>query len=943
MVDYVEEIKQHVRIEDIINEDCPLSGRHGRYLRCVEHDSLIVDTHRQWYYWNSEKEWGDVITWIMKRKGWDFRRSLEFLAQKAGIPLRYSDEQIKRIAAVRRRETAFAVATRLMHEWLLHDADALEYAHARGWTDETIKEALLGFTGRNTATAAQSLRAAFKREGIDPESPEAIAILGFRGDVNGWAKRHNVTPLEHWVSKGFIPGLIGRRRLVYPHFVFDRVVYLSARNILGDDERVKSYNLPAALVGERKPYFNHVYRYDADELVIVEGQADAISLAQWGIPALATAGTNWNDFAELLQQLKNRHAAVYYAMDADEGGQKALRGPKGRYPLADVLGPMIRIVQWPTVELEDGKQGKDANDLLKFFHRQGVQAEQQIEQVRTLLDSSEPLALVIARDASSQAGARRDMALQRAMEIIATMPHTVVAAYRRALADALGYTIREFNNLLKAYRKEQSNQSAKGNDEPQDIVETLGGWFPLPTEGDDENEEEQQRGWFLEYIWDPHTQQALLAYRDPDGKIGTARYVDIGGRRYVPVADDDIIKAGAVIFPSALGPLKETRELVAILTAFIKRYFLLDNPLHYKLIAYYVLLTWLYDAFSAVPYLRAQGDTNTGKSELMLRVGYVCYRMILTSGASSTASLKFALHTYRGTAFMDEMDIADKFDERIVILNVGAMRDQAKVWNMQEVSRGDGTRGYAAKVNNVYGPKLITMYGEFSDPATEARCLTLKLTEKEPIELAQANIPIEKTKQFYEEAEAIRNMLLRWRMEHWQPRIELDPALADMHVTPRINQITTPIKWIAKYKSNDPQLLKDVEAFTKAMYEEILFKRSLGTDARVMDAIVAALTNEDYSPLVMEGHLDGFGTVKYILYKHLASIANDILDEMNLLDDEDGDDQQKRRRGRGISPRTVGKIARDVLHLPVKRTNKGYVVILDEGRIKVLKRKYGLA
>ncbi len=933
----IEEIKRRLRLEDIIREDGFNLRGAGRYLRDSQHDSLVVDTAKQAYFWNSQSEQGDIFTWVMARKGWDFRRALEYLAQKAGVTLKQSKEQAARLAAARRRESAFEVAAGLMHQWLMEDEEALAYVRGRGWDKETVQEALLGFTGRDPATAAKALKAAFKRAGLDPEGPAAVAITGFRGDVAGWARRHKVRVPTDWVERGYIVGLIGRKRLVYPHIYFGRVVYLSARNILGDDADRKAHNLPVVLAGPRQPYFNHVYRWDADELVIVEGQADAISLGVWGIPAVATAGTGWRDFGERFKALAEQHGALYYGMDADEGGERALVGRRGDYPLAEYLGPMVRILRWPTVELENGQEGKDANDLLRFFVAQGVGPEQQREEVRKLLDSSEPLALVVARDAGKRQGASRDKALRRAVEIIARMEPVELAAYRKALAQALGYTIREFNNLVKTQQK-SSAEPDDSEDGPKDIVYTLGGWFPLA--GDEEG-----RGWLVEYIWDPKEQRALLAYRDPEGKVGVAPYVDIGNVRYAPVTDDEVIRSGAVVFPSALGELKETRELVAILTAFVRRYFLLDNPLYYKLVAYYVLLTWLYDCFSAVPYLRAQGDTNTGKSELMLRVGHVCYRLILTTGASSTAALKFALHTYRGTAFMDEMDIADKFDERIVILNVGAMRDQAKVWNMQEVTREDGTRGYAGKVFNVYGPKLITMYGKFSDPATEGRCLTLKLSEKEPMELAAAGIPTEKTQRFYEEAAYIRNLLLRWRLEHWQPRIDLDPELADMHVSTRINQVTMPIKWIAKYKSNDPQLLQDVEAFVKAMHEEQIFQRSLGTDARVMDAIVAVLEEEEYQHYVMEGELNGFGRVQYILYKHLAKVANDILDEMNLLEDEDEGEEEKprRRRGSGISPRTVGNIARDVLRLPVKRTNKGYVVILDPERIKILKRKYGLA
>ena len=38
-----------------------------------------------------------------------------------------------------------------------------------------------------------------------------------------------------------------------------------------------------------------------------------------------------------------------------------------------------------------------------------------------------------------------------------------------------------------------------------------------------------------------------------------------------------------MLFASDLGPAKSTRELVAMVELFIKRYFLLDNPFEYRL------------------------------------------------------------------------------------------------------------------------------------------------------------------------------------------------------------------------------------------------------------------------------------------------------------------------------------------------------------------------
>lgn len=938
MDDIIEEIKQRIDITDLIEESgFGLQRRHGRYLKAQEHDSLVIDTHNQAYHWNSQGEHGDIFNWVQNRnKGWDFRQALEYLAKKANVRLPEKKADLQQRLAARAQEDAFEVAARMFHRWLLKDEEALGYARARGFSDETIESAQLGFSGRATAAELKEMGDEFALHGVDPASKAAVAVTGFKGDVPAWLKGHELSTEEYadWVKWKMIPGMMGRKRFVYTHQYRGRITTLSGRNILGDEKgkggnEIKSYNLPVALGGSRRPYFNWVYGPSMAELVIVEGQADAVTLGQWGIPAMATAGTSWKDYEELFKNFRERHESIYLAMDADEAGLKMLRGQEGEFPLANVLGPMLRIVRWPQVTWKrpDGKEktSKDANDWLQYFVDTGADGEQD-EQVRAVLDEAKPIVLLAAKYAGELKGAARDRAVKRAASMIAGMDRTLLAAYRSQLADAIQYPIREFNNLVATERKEKTDDG----DKPVEIVETLGGWYPLP---------DGEKGWLIEYLYNLKTQKASLAYRDPEGNIGMAPYLDISGVRYVPVTDDDIIKGGGVLFASDLGPAKPTRELVAMVELFIKRYFLLDNPFEYRLASYYVLLTWVFDCFSALPYLRAQGDTNTGKSELMLRIGYICYRLVISTGASSTAALKFALDQYRGTIFMDEIDIADKFDERIVIMNVGAMRDQAKVWNMVEVSKGDGTRGYRASMANVYGPKLITMYGRFSDPATEGRCLTFRLVEKEPWELMRRNIPTEKTGEFYLEAATIRNLLMRWRLQTWQPRIELSKDMIDLGVSTRINQVTMPLKQLAR---DDPDLMKEIQAFVQSLNDDLVLERSMSLEARVMDAIVAVLEDDEFKPLVIDNELEGLGRVKYIAYKHLADVANRIMDEMNLGERAEAEESDGRKKRKGITSPTVGSICRKDLRLPVKRMGKGFVVILDPERVEVLKLKYGL-
>ena len=127
--------------------------------------------------------------------------------------------------------------------------------------------------------------------------------------------------------------------------------YFSGRNILGSENNqdgrvIKSFNLPSALVGKRRLFYNQVYGRKAESCVAVEGQADAVTLGQWNISAAAICGTSWEDHADELRELRKRHATIYIGLDGDDAGLKALHGQRNEWPLADILGPMARVLVW---------------------------------------------------------------------------------------------------------------------------------------------------------------------------------------------------------------------------------------------------------------------------------------------------------------------------------------------------------------------------------------------------------------------------------------------------------------------------------------------------------------------------------------------------------------------------------------------------------------------
>jgi hypothetical protein len=88
---------------------------------------------------------------------------------------------------------------------------------------------------------------------------------------------------------------------------------------------------------------------------------------------------------------------------------------------------------------------------------------------------------------------------------------------------AMGITTAEFNRGLRdalGMRGEETSDDSA----PKETKFIFGGWYPL--------EEGSTKGWLVDYLWEPQMQKAMFAYRNPEGQIGKAPYLDIQGVRY---------------------------------------------------------------------------------------------------------------------------------------------------------------------------------------------------------------------------------------------------------------------------------------------------------------------------------------------------------------------------------------------------------------------------
>lgn len=145
------EVKSKLTVVDVVGETVQLK-KAGTTLKglCPFHGektpSFIVTPARETWHCFGCGEGGDIFSFVMRRDGIAFPEALRRLAQRAGVEI---DERTTREDARRKRlhevlDTAFA----FYHAVLLNSetgAAALAYLRGRGFTDESIERAQLGF------------------------------------------------------------------------------------------------------------------------------------------------------------------------------------------------------------------------------------------------------------------------------------------------------------------------------------------------------------------------------------------------------------------------------------------------------------------------------------------------------------------------------------------------------------------------------------------------------------------------------------------------------------------------------------------------------------------------------------------------------------------------------------------------------------------------------
>jgi hypothetical protein len=592
----LEHLRSRNPIEEVVAEKFALKRSGSRFIG-VEHDSLVVVPNTGLYFWNSRGEHGDVFDFVGRhllslgawnnRDATQFMEVVRYLAQRAGITLE-ENINFKKSAAWAERQLV-----QRLHETLLNTPVAFTYVtEKRGWQLNTIKAARLGFM------------------------PQDKRVL--LADLN--------LP-DNWRTaiQKFPPNMV-----VYIHMEQGRLTYLSGRSIEGK----KHYNPPRDIIGERQPYYNHLYSSQAEQVVIVEGQADAITFAEWGIPAVAINGMQAAD--ELLRRLKT-HPRLFAALDNTKDACAKSRA------IALNLQGETYLPKLPSI-------AKDANDWLAQHHATS-------EDALTMLNQAEHWLHAEVFAVANLEGLARQDAIRELFRHAAHLDKFSLAEFK-TLMGKIGVKGQTFNDMLKAAQSLQTEQE-KGEDMPEVLNDSIPILSPA-----------------LGFRQDVAMVTVSVIERIKGNKLNTQPYLITSTREMRRLTDEQIIaiqnqEIALKVIPEGSEFLMRWRysdmrrflegetitpeEVFNGIHQLFTTYVDFRSEIESRLLTLWTIGTYFYTMFPAYPYLALNGPKNSGKSTVMRVLQPLAFNMITTSDPTGPSMFRL-IHQTSCTVGIDEAE-----------------------------------------------------------------------------------------------------------------------------------------------------------------------------------------------------------------------------------------------------------------------------------------------
>jgi len=431
-------------------------------------------------------------------------------------------------------------------------------------------------------------------------------------------------------------------------------------------------------------------------------------------------------------------------------------------------------------------------------------------------------------------------------------------------------------------------------------------------------------GSLVEMLYDSVKRTTKLAvYKD--GVVSLEDSVRIDDRTvFRPMSpNQDLLENGYVLFPSEVRDYQSNEALYYEVRAFIDKYVQLSDEF-LSVVAVYTMMTWVYDQFRSVPYLRVTGLWGSGKSRLLTVAGNLCYKTVMAGGSISNAALFRTLDLLNPTLVFDEAELGEKESTEMRMVLRQGYSAGTPVSRMEKSADGK----MYIQTFDVFGPKIIASLARFQDVALESRCLTGWMPPH-----MDSGRPIELTKEFKEEALRLKNKLLMFRFKNHHLVILNEGALKGISL-PRLKQTGLAVVSVAKVLGVQP--VEDVRKFLVEYEKELGIEQADTVENDILLCVLDLLTQQG------------------IKYAGKIRTGVDLAEKFNSLHYEDYSNRETKEYnsssvgvmkypGSKVSAKKIGWYVRK-MGFRVDRDSRGfYISVVNEyAKIRLLAKRYGL-
>lgn len=301
----IEEIRTSSNIVDIIGEYTDLKRAGNSYKGlCPFHNektpSFTVDDKKQLFHCFGCGAGGDVVSFIMQKEGLTYPESLEYLANKAGIRIEYTNSTYNTNP---KNKELYDINKDIMiffYKNLLTNREAIGYLKNRGLSGKIVNRFMLGFA----KDSWDDLCNYAEYKGYDKKDLEDLGLIKKSAKGKYYDKYRN--------------------RIIFPIINhYGQVIGFGGRAI--GDQMPKYLNSPESDIFKKRfnLYGLNIYKKQKkDSIILVEGYMDVIALNNRGIDyAVASLGTALTK--EQAKLIKRYAENIYICYDSDDAGLKA--------------------------------------------------------------------------------------------------------------------------------------------------------------------------------------------------------------------------------------------------------------------------------------------------------------------------------------------------------------------------------------------------------------------------------------------------------------------------------------------------------------------------------------------------------------------------------------------------------------------------------------------